>query len=261
MDVITPKTTFEALDLRKQNVINLTKELGIHGIEAQVVFALDYSGSMDQQYRNGSVQAILERIMPVALAMDANQSMDMYLFSTSYDKLPDATLSNIRSYVDNKITGKYDMGATNYYPVLNAIAKQYGITPGSTAPLKAGGFMSKLFKKLSDTVQDEHSNDLKFDYPVLVIFITDGDNSDHMESEQFIKDMSKYGFFFQFIGIGGASFNFLKRLDTMPGRVIDNANFFDTNKIESMSDTVLYEKMLTEFSQWVPQARTKLLIS
>lgn len=42
------------------------------------------------------------------------------------------------------------------------------------------------------------------DTPVYVIFITDGDNSDHYATEELIREYSAKGMFIQFVGIGSA---------------------------------------------------------
>lgn len=75
------------LDLRKQLVLDLKKEKGIDG-KAQVVVAMDYSGSMSQLYRNGAVQLLVERLFPLALGFDDNGTLDFYLFDGGCKELP-----------------------------------------------------------------------------------------------------------------------------------------------------------------------------
>lgn len=101
---------------------------------------------------------------------------------------------------------------------------------------------------------------LPADLPTYVIFITDGDNGDHAEAERAVREASAAPIFFQFVGIGRESFPFLSKMDTMSGRVIDNANFFSVSNLGQKSDDELYKLLLTEFPSYVKEARTKGLI-
>lgn len=227
------------LDLRKQKVLDLRKDLGLNNQKAQVVLALDFSGSMSELYRKGYVQKLVERLLPIGMAFDDNQEVDFYLFTDDSKKLPEnLTAANIEGYIDQKVRGKYSMGGTNYAPVIKAITKEFAKKKGL---LGLGGYQT-------------------MDYPVYVIFITDGDNSDKAETEKAIIEASNTGIFFQFVGIGSDRFPFLEKLDTMPGRNVDNANFFAVEDLHSKSDDDLYKLLLTEFPGYVHQARAKELI-
>ena len=49
------------IDMSKSSKIDMTKH------EAKVALAMDFSGSMDSLYYNGSVQAVITRLLPIAL--------------------------------------------------------------------------------------------------------------------------------------------------------------------------------------------------
>jgi hypothetical protein len=225
------------LDLRKNIVLDLKKKKGIEGLKAQVVFSLDFSGSMNELYQSGMVQRLVERILPLGLAFDDNAEVDFYLFETGCTKMKEnITLSNVAGYIDSKVLGKYNMGGTQYAPVINAIVKEFS--------------NKKMFGGYG-----------QLSLPVYVIMVTDGDNSDKSEAETAIKNAAKAGIFFQFIGIGRSTFPFLEKLDTMSDRVIDNANFFPIDNIESKTDDQLYELLLNEFPGFIPQAKAKGLLA
>jgi hypothetical protein len=112
------------------------------------------------------------------------------------------------------------MGGTNYAPVMKDIYKKY--------------------------ILEEPAN-----VPTLCLFMTDGNNFDHGDTTAFMKEVSKYPIFWQFVGMGSASFDYLERLDTLKGRVVDNANFFSVRDLTRMSDTELYQKLLAEYPQWL----------
>jgi hypothetical protein len=96
---------------RKTILLDLKKAVGIEGQKAQVILAMDYSGSMATLYTNGTVQDTVERILPVGLAMDDNGEVDFYLFDDGVQKVPDSiTLKNLDGFINSKVMGKYDMG-------------------------------------------------------------------------------------------------------------------------------------------------------
>lgn len=224
------------LEQRTQTVIDLKKKAGIgKNSKAQVVSVVDYSGSMSGLYNNGTVQDTVERILPLGIAFDDDGSVDSFLFHDTYKELAPITQENLEGYV-NKEFMKHQMGMTEYAPVLKAIKNKF-------APSKSGGFLGMGGKTEP------------MEYPVYIIFIVDGGNDDRAETESIIKEMSQMGFFIQFIGIGGASFSFLEKLDDLPGRVLDNANFFKVNDIRSMTDEALYQGLMTEYPQWLLQAK------
>lgn len=233
----------QKIELRKQNVIDLKKSSGLGAsFKAQVVLALDFSGSMSGLYRSGVVQRVVEKLLPFGLAFDDNGEVDFYLFENGYNKLPEnITLKNLEGYIDNRVIGKYQMKATSYAPVLNGIHKDF------STGTSGGGFLSKAkANKMAD--------------PVYIIFITDGENDDRSATEEAIRKLSREGFFVQFIGIGNERFSFLTKLDDLSGRLIDNANFFKVSDIDRMSDSQLYNGLMKEFPEWVKLAKNQNLI-
>lgn len=90
-----------------------------------------------------------------------------------------------------------------------------------------------------------------------MFFVTDGDNFDRSQTEKLIKEYAKLPIFWQFIGVGDSSFSFLEKLDEMKGRFIDNANFFQVNDIDRISDEQLYNRLLNEYPKWLQEARRK----
>lgn len=200
-------------------------------VVARVAVAVDKSGSMESLYSNGTVQETVERLLPIGLKMDDNGELDMWIFSDHFQRLPAVREDQFHDYVQREIVNKHrSWGGTQYAPILNDIVHKY--------------------------VKEEPSK-----VPTFVLFITDGENSDHRESEHIITHASKHNIFFQFVGIGHEDFYFLKKLDTMSGRFIDNANFLEIKNISRISDEQLYDMLLNEYPSWEKEARTKGLIS
>lgn len=208
------------LDLRKQEVENIVMGIPqLQNITSRVALVLDFSGSMRSLYDNGTVQAIIERIMPIAMQFDDNQELDLWIFESGFKRLGGVTKDNFYGLA-KKIRDNYRMGGTEYAPVMNDILAKY--------------------------VKEEPAK-----LPNYVIFITDGDNSDHGNTNKIITEISNYPIFFQFIGIGHDDFKYLQKLDDMSGRYVDNADFFAVSDINAMSDNDLYKKLFDEYPNWL----------
>lgn len=263
-----------SVDLTKstQVVVDLTKEKGISGQKAQVVLAIDYSISMTNLYRSGIVQKVIERLVPIAMAFDDNASMEVYRFENGCVRTTDVTARNLDGYVAKHIDDGR-MGGTNYAPAIKAIVRDHpsteafdDTTSSSTPAPEKKGFFAKLFSSSEPKVSASKALVRKqSDLPTYVIFITDGENSDTSATEQAMIEASYEGVFFQFVGIsdsGHSRFPQLEKLDDMAGRLIDNANFFQlSNKdLTSLEDKKLYDKLLTEFPDWLKLAKTQKLI-
>ena len=241
------ETIQSKIDLRKKIVTDIAIKKNISNLKAQVVLVLDYSGSMDLLYKNGFVQRLIERLVPLAMQFDDNGEMELYMFENDIQKHKNnVTVKNVDNIIKREITGNYKFGGTEYAPAINKMVEDY-----CTVKETKRSFFS--FGKKETPVLSKD--------PVYVIFITDGDNSDHKASEDAIKKASKNSIFFQFVGIGNASFKFLKSLDEMSDRYIDNANFFQANDLEKMTDDELYNAMLNEFPSWIELAKQKLILA
>ncbi|MBE6876382.1 MAG: VWA domain-containing protein [Oscillospiraceae bacterium] len=211
----------QKISLRKEIVAQEVKKQNISVNIARVVFVLDHSGSMRNMYKDGTVQNVLERIFPIAMHFDDNAEMEFYWFDNLYKELDPVNYDTIDGYVQNVILSKNEhFGGTCYAPVMQEILNRYA----KREPMKI---------------------------PTFVIFITDGNNSDKKATKTILTEASQYNIFWKFVGIGDEKFDFLMRLDDMKGRLIDNANFVSVNQIGSISDSVLYQKLLTEYSDWL----------
>lgn len=221
--------------LLKQKVYDLKKKVnfsvkqhGLEDIKAQVVLVLDISKSMNKLYKSGVIQNVLESILPLSLNFDDDGKIDLILFGTRAYLLPPVSLEELDGYVQREIIENYKIiEATKYATALRFILDKYkGKQPD----------------------------------PVFVIFITDGNNSDKRESEEFMRLLSSEPVFFQFVGIGKEAFPFLKKLDELTGRLIDNAGFMHINDISTIDEGELYDRLLNEFPDWIKEAREKKII-
>ena len=223
-----------------KTIIDLSKkaDVDLGAIKAQVVAVIDYSGSMSRMYRNGTVQDVINKLLPVGLTFDDNGSVEVFRFDDYFKQLESLDAFNYSNYV-NEFMMNGSMGCTQYAPVLKEIKKQY-----------IGGEVTKkgLFGFGKKTVVVPTKADTN---PVFVIFITDGDNSDKRETDEIIRELSNHNCFIQFIGVGGASMSYLEKLDDLDGRACDNTGFERFNDIEHVNSAELYNKVLSQFADWL----------
>lgn len=64
----------------------------------------------------------------------------------------------------------------------------------------------------------------------------------------------------QFVGVGGAGFNYLEQLDDMSGRYVDNADFFEADFDDFSTENNLYQKLLQEYPSWLANEKVKDMI-
>lgn len=234
-DYVAPTEETKAVDESLAKVeltkkVNLAKEevqkvcltkAPLNGLKAHVGLVLDFSGSMDGLYRNGTVQEVVEKILPLAMQFDDNGEMEVWIFDNGFHRLPNITLDNLAGYVARE-TKKYRMGGTCYAPVIENVVKTYSD--------------SKL--------------------PAYVMFLTDGDNSDKLSTDDAIRKASNRPIFWQFVGLGNASFDYLQHLDDMQGRYVDNADFF---KVKT-ADKITYKDLLNEFPSWLVESKVQAML-
>lgn len=203
------------IDMSKSGKINMTKHI------ARVAVVEDYTGSMAGMYRDGTVQEVTNRLLPIALKFDDNGEMESWIFANSYRKLTPVTIDNHEDYVKNVIMRSgMSMGSTYYAPVLRDVAKFY---------------------------KNNTSN-----IPAFVIFITDGDNFDERETNAIVRELSNYNMFVQFVGIGNQSnFDYLRELDNLSGRKCDNTGFLLARDLVKMDDEQLYTELLRQYNDWL----------
>ncbi|KMZ40835.1 MULTISPECIES: VWA domain-containing protein [Bacillales] len=260
-----------SIDLKKkaeENFISLKKKageaiskVGLNGQTARVALAIDISGSMHTLYKNGVVQRAVERLLALGVKFDDNRSIDIFLFGKNDYEVGELSETDFFNYVNNHIVKKYQLeGYTNYAGVMKRITKKYypQAFEGSST---GGGFFGKLFGGQKFSIdQNAYQAHYQNSEPVYVYFLTDGDNGDKDETELVIREASKLGIFWQFVGIGNEKFQFLNKLDNLQGRFIDNANFFTCTDLDRISDEELFKRSLAEFPSYLTKARSKGLI-
>ncbi|MFE9095113.1 VWA domain-containing protein [Streptomyces sp. NPDC007264] len=219
------------VDLYKSAGVSLRKH-GLGGQRAAVYLVVDYSGSMKPYYRDGSVQALADRVLGLSAHLDDDGSVPVVFFSTDVDAVTDISLADHRGRIDRIVAGLGHMGRTSYHLAMDAVIDHY-LDSGSREP-------------------------------ALVVFQTDGGPVNKLAAERYLCKAARLPMFWQFIGFGdptGKQFDFLRRLDELAvphQRVVDNAGFFHAGADpREASDDALYDRLVGEFPQWLAAARAQ----
>ncbi|MDO0932384.1 VWA domain-containing protein [Streptomyces sp. DG2A-72] len=217
------------VSLYKSAGVSLTKH-GLDGQRAAVYLVVDYSGSMKPYYKDGSVQALADRVLGLSAHLDDDGTVPVVFFSTDVDAVTDIALAGHRGRIDQIVAGLGHMGKTSYHLAMDAVIDHY---------------------------LDSGSKD-----PALVVFQTDGGPINKLAAERHLCKAARLPMFWQFIGFGdpkSRQFEYLRKLDELAvpeKRAVDNAGFFhagpDPRKV---SDGELYDRLVGEFPKWLVAAR------
>ncbi|WP_298908008.1 VWA domain-containing protein [uncultured Nostoc sp.] len=232
------------ISLLKAKVDIVLKKRGISQDAARVALVLDISGSMNHQYNSGAVQAFLERIVPVASRLDDNKTLDVWFFGSKYKRTKSVTEMNVEGYI-NKECGEAKRALLVFK------------MPSLMLELGGGNNESSVIKDVIKKYIQEQPSKL----PTLIVFLSDGGVTDEQEMKKSIIEAAKYPIFWQFVGLAGSNYGILERLDTMGGRIVDNADFFHVDDLRKITDEQLYERLLNEFPSWMKQIRAKGILS
>ncbi|GGO20352.1 VWA domain-containing protein [Deinococcus humi] len=212
----------QLVSLIKTASVSLEKR-GLAEARYRVKLVLDISGSMQREYRSGAVQALAERALALAARLDDDGEVEVYLFGIGAYRSGTLSLDNVSGFVD-RLKVKLE-GGTHYSPVMKLIRE--------------------------DAARGGH------DLPCLVLFITDGGTSNPAVVVRQMTDAAQEPIFWKFMGIeeGRVNFDFLEKLDDLPGRVVDNADFFRVPAPIRIPDAELFELLLNELDGWQRDAR------
>ena len=215
----------EKLDLRKREVAKVLLTKGGNGIRARVILVIDKTGSMSKQYKSKVVHRVVERMVPVAIQLDDDGKLEPYLYAVGFHKLPEISVHDAESWSDEYLHLRGSHGGFDY-DAIGASNREIPIMTEIVSGLRAGTA------------------------PTLVLFFTDGGFTERREISALMRDASSLPAFWQFVGIGKAKYGVLEKLDDMEGRVVGNAGFFALDDIDSVSDSELYSRLLSEFPDW-----------
>ncbi|MFZ7942965.1 vWA domain-containing protein [Neobacillus sp. 19] len=215
------------IDLQKKSVKIVLEKKNLVKVTARVGLVLDITGSMRNLYKDGTVQRVVERILAMASQFDDDGMLDVWVYDNEFSRLKPVTERDFEGYVDRIILEDelvHKFGRNDEPPVMKDVLKKY--------------------------LEEDPSKD-----PAYIVFVNDGGCKKTIKP--LIESSAKYPVFWQFVGIGNGNFDFLRKLDTLEGRVVDNANFWHIEDIDKVSDDQLYDALLNEFPSWLEEVKQK----
>ncbi|MEZ3181164.1 VWA domain-containing protein [Streptomyces pimonensis] len=231
------------LSLRKEQVAVSLRKHGAAEATARVVLVLDASGSMSFLYSKGVVADVVERMAAVAAQLDDDGEMQAWTFASNPARLPDLRLGELpewlRLHVRVGEVGLFRRG------------RKRGLEP-SQVDMRDVGIQNEEQKVIAEVrafVRDHPAS-----APTLVLFFSDGGVYRNKEIERELREAVEEPVFWQFVGLGRSDYGVLERFDTLPGRRVDNVGFFAVDDISTVPDAELYDRLLSEFPQWITAA-------
>ena len=229
------KVSLEKKLEKAPKLVSLAKPLGVElkkrnleTLVARVGLVMDISGSMTARFKNGTVQEIVNKTLPLAVQFDDDGELDCWYYGTTARRMDSVNLDNYTKAVPKEWKQlMLELGGCNNEPV--------------------------VLRMVLDTYRDTK-------LPVYVLFITDGGVSKKSEIQKIITEASKLPIFWQFVGVGGSGYGILEKLDSMKGRYVDNAGFFALDDFKKVSNEALYARLLEEFPKWLQTIRNKGMI-
>ncbi|MGW4482045.1 VWA domain-containing protein [Rhodococcus triatomae] len=237
------------LDLRKKQVaVSLTKH-GAEHLKARVILVLDASGSMTKLYTKGIVAGVVERMAAVAAHLDDDGTMQAFTFASNSARLPDLDIGDLPEWIRLHVR----VGQMKLF----GRGKGGTLEPGQI-DMNTVGVSNEEQKVIADVRAMVRADPQPV--PTLVLFFSDGGVYRNREIEEQLRAAVPEPIFWQFVGLGRAGFGILEKFDTLTGRLVDNVGFFSVDKIDTIPDNELYDRLLSEFPSWVTGARRHRII-
>jgi stress response protein SCP2 len=252
------------LSLRKEAVRVTLEKKGLGGVRARVILVMDASGSMASLYLEGTMAAVVERMMAVAAQLDDDGEMEAWTFATECAQLPSLQLGEMPAWIPANVRlGGGDASS---------------LFAGSSGPSSGGLFKRRKKEQAAPAVTDGAVDWDRIGWgneeqkviadvtgfvtrnpvpdPTLVLFFSDGGVYNDDEIERALRKAVRAPIFWQFIGLGSSNgYGVLERFDTLAGREVDNVGFFAVDDVDGVGDAELYDRLLSEFPQWLADAR------
>jgi stress response protein SCP2 len=233
----------DPVSLRKEIVrVNLAKR-GAAGVRARVALVLDRSGSMRALYNGGTVGRLVERMAPVAAVVDDDGSLDAWIFADHCARLPTLSIPGMAEWIKRNV---YIRSGHRQLPELPGGRSR---VPDHLVDVFGGNNEPEVIRDILAYYAERPGD------PVLVLFFSDGGINRSRQIQELLTQAASQPLFWQFIGLGKSEYGILERFDTLPGRVVDNAGFFQVDDFDQITDAELYDRLLSEFPQWLAEAR------
>jgi len=219
--------------------------------QLDMAFVLDVSGSFEDEHQDGTTNDLMTRLVPWGLTFDPDKKLDVITFSNgprSVHSVGAVTAQNYRGYVAQNIIGRVPgwCGGTDYSFAIEEALRSFGWLDNTG---RKASLIGKLFGQKDEAPKQRRRS--------LVVFVTDGDNTDHARTMEVLRasEARQDQVYFLFLGISnqGSRFPFLEKI----GDAFGNTGFAainDLRRFVAMSDEELNEALLQqELLDWMKQ--------
>ncbi|MBJ3805982.1 VWA domain-containing protein [Streptomyces flavofungini] len=233
------------LSLRKEQVAVSLRKHGAEGVTARVILVLDASGSMSLLYSKGIVTDVVERMAAVAAQLDDDGEMQAWTFASHPARLPDLRLGELPDWLKFHVR----VGEVG---IFRRGKRKKGLRDDQVDMRDVGiqNEEQRVIAQVRAYVRESPAA-----APTLVLFFSDGGVYRNNEIERELRDAVEEPIFWQFVGLGRSNYGVLERFDTLPGRRVDNVGFFAVDDISTVPDPELYDRLLSEFPDWMKAAK------
>lgn len=170
-------------------------------------------------------------MVPVAVQLNDDGSLEAYLDARSFMKLPDLRVEDLDHWAETHLHLRGIVHGVDY----NAIGHGNDEIP--------------VMRAVLDDLR--HGDRM----PTLVLFFTDGGFSKRGEIAALVREVSGLPAIWQLTGPGEAKYGVLERLDELDGRVVDDVGLFAVDDIDAVDDAELHRRLLGDFPDWLREAR------
>jgi hypothetical protein len=201
--------------------ISLSKR-GLDGVRAEAVLILDHSGSMRSDYRDGTVQALVERALGFALQIDADGKIPVIAFDTRVWPAVEVTVNDYADVVTREIWQPNAMGRT---------------------------YLELALGQLKSMAEQSES-------PIFAIVVTDGSPDSRSATTAMVCELARYPVFIKFLAIKPDARGYLQDLDDLDSskRLLDNVDAKFIPDPDGMSDLEFADAMADEWDTWIVAA-------
>lgn len=233
--------------------------------KAAVIMTLDHSGSTEmggnRLYSDGTMRDVADIAFSAGLHFDDDGEIPVSFFDQGIKDLGNMNLGNAEDFISSR--WNYDFGGTSYLAALKWIVRTAGfdgvdLSSVTTVTTEKHGHFGRSHQQ---QVRGPLSVKATAEYPTFALVATDGEPQDsHADIIEYMTLMSQLPIFVQFVGVGHHDFEFLRQLDEMDGRFVDNANFFDAKDANHDPEQML-GLMFEEFPDYYIKARNLGLVT
>ncbi len=254
----TPNT--KIFEIVSQKATRAFLDAGLHGIDAEVVVAVDVSWRMRSLYADGSMQRIVEALLALALKFDDDGVVPIWAFGKTVRPLGTVEAANAKGIIQREVVRRSSdlQPECKFAPIITAIAKKhFPVEWGMKIREKRVGGALKRRVWVYPPLQSPRPR------PIFVIVVTAGDCLDPAIAAKRIRRASHLPIFWQFCGLSppglASEFEFLKRLDSLKDTHVDSCGFFKAPDPNDLP--LLFSGLLNEFPQYLrlPKVRTMIL--